>query len=878
MKSAEERKKITVHLVNHTHWDREWYFSDQDSLVLSDLLFSNIILELEKQPQVNFVLDGQLSVLDEYLELHPENFTRIRRLVEKGQLQIGPWYTQPDTLHLNGESLLRNGIIGNKKAQKYGQSLKVGYLPDTFGFNCQLPVIFNELEMNSFVFWRGLDPDKTKSFYFRWRSLGGNRVVTAINMPQGYGTGMLLQPNKAYIKGRLDPAVKFIEDQLINNVTDVVIPVGNDQLGLTSDLERKVKQINELGEYKYIISDFPNFIARTNENTLREYVGEFLDPVFARIHRSCGSSRMDIKIAAATLENLLLYQVEPLMVIGKKCGINLSNELLTKSWEKLLESQAHDSLAGSIVDSVATDILHRLKEGTQLAQGIINTIQRLISVNLKLNGHQILLTNPLPQKRTEYYEVRVITNAKNIFFEDVEDMVLLKQEFIPPRENILKQTSAGQEYVTEPGYYISNYLVKTALPGLGYKVISFYKKESRQALSWNFQESAEIKGATVKIWFSNGHLYLTRESETISDFLTLQDCGNEGDTYDFSPLKDDPPITLYFDQATVHTQGAFQKMVLCGETKLPLNLTERQQNKYTHMFKYAIEIQCNGTDQLKIKLHFKNNIDSHQLTLAINTGIQGEVIAAVPFGFLKREQIKIPTNWKEKYAEKPINYWPLDGNITISDASKSLTVFTSEIKEYRQENERLLLTLLATTNQLGKPDLVNRPGRASGDTTNVGHPLIPTPQAQLKQSFEFNFEIDFSEYFKELEIALKQNKLNFKTDCYQKQELNLFYQRLDNKLQDNLAPQQQLLKEKECFCLPKNLVISACYPCYSGDDQIILRISNPTKQRIEFKLPLGASVVDALENERKYDGSIEKYDVLTLKIDLHKNHKFFRNE
>ena len=80
-------KQVTI--VNHTHWDREWYFSDQDSLVLSSLLFTNTIKELEKHPHASFVLDGQTSILSDYLQIIPEMEERVKQLVAKGQLQIG---------------------------------------------------------------------------------------------------------------------------------------------------------------------------------------------------------------------------------------------------------------------------------------------------------------------------------------------------------------------------------------------------------------------------------------------------------------------------------------------------------------------------------------------------------------------------------------------------------------------------------------------------------------------------------------------------------------------------------------------------------------------------------------------------------------------
>lgn len=69
---------IKAHIVNHTHWDREWYFTSGDALVLSEQLFTDVIDELERNPDVSFVLDGQLSILDDYVQLHKEKIEIIK--------------------------------------------------------------------------------------------------------------------------------------------------------------------------------------------------------------------------------------------------------------------------------------------------------------------------------------------------------------------------------------------------------------------------------------------------------------------------------------------------------------------------------------------------------------------------------------------------------------------------------------------------------------------------------------------------------------------------------------------------------------------------------------------------------------------------------
>lgn len=142
-----------AHFVNHTHWDREWYFTTEDAQVLSDQLFSNVLKELETHPEANFTLDGQTSILDEYVEMHPEDVIRIKKLINRNQLFVGPWYTQTDAMIPDAESIIRNLVIGiNDTKQKYGQPMMIGYLPDTFGFNSQLPMLLNQVGINDFIF------------------------------------------------------------------------------------------------------------------------------------------------------------------------------------------------------------------------------------------------------------------------------------------------------------------------------------------------------------------------------------------------------------------------------------------------------------------------------------------------------------------------------------------------------------------------------------------------------------------------------------------------------------------------------------------------------------------------------------------------------
>jgi len=93
-----------ITLVAHTHWDREWYEPFEVFRAHLVEMLDEALDEMERDERLSFTLDGQVSLVDDYLELRPTAEPRIRALVEAGRLHVGPWYTQADTLLAEGEA------------------------------------------------------------------------------------------------------------------------------------------------------------------------------------------------------------------------------------------------------------------------------------------------------------------------------------------------------------------------------------------------------------------------------------------------------------------------------------------------------------------------------------------------------------------------------------------------------------------------------------------------------------------------------------------------------------------------------------------------------------------------------------------------------
>ena len=62
-----------VHVISHTHWDREWYLTREDyRLRLIDLVDA-VLDRMDRDDKFTFFhLDGQTIVLEDYLEVRPD--------------------------------------------------------------------------------------------------------------------------------------------------------------------------------------------------------------------------------------------------------------------------------------------------------------------------------------------------------------------------------------------------------------------------------------------------------------------------------------------------------------------------------------------------------------------------------------------------------------------------------------------------------------------------------------------------------------------------------------------------------------------------------------------------------------------------------------
>src|SRR5438876_2854305 len=145
-----------IHLVPHTHWDREWYEPFQVFRIRLVELVDDLLDSMEPDERLAFTLDGQVATVDDYPEVRPEGRPRIERLIAEGRRAIGPWQILMDEFLVSGETIVRNLELGWSRAEGLGRAMPVGYLPDMFGHVAQMPQILRRAGIGRAVVWRGV--------------------------------------------------------------------------------------------------------------------------------------------------------------------------------------------------------------------------------------------------------------------------------------------------------------------------------------------------------------------------------------------------------------------------------------------------------------------------------------------------------------------------------------------------------------------------------------------------------------------------------------------------------------------------------------------------------------------------------------------------
>ena len=174
-------QQYTVHMTGNAHIDAAWLWPWTETVDVVKRTFSSALQLMNEYPDYTYS-QSAAQYYEWMQQKYPSIFQQIQQRVKEGRWEIvGGMWVEPDLNLPDGESQVRQILVAKRYFQKnFGVDVRIGWNPDSFGYNWQLPQIYKKSGIDYFVTqkmaWN--DTNKLPLKLFWWQSPDGSRVLT----------------------------------------------------------------------------------------------------------------------------------------------------------------------------------------------------------------------------------------------------------------------------------------------------------------------------------------------------------------------------------------------------------------------------------------------------------------------------------------------------------------------------------------------------------------------------------------------------------------------------------------------------------------------------------------------------------------------------
>jgi len=572
-KPEQPTRPFHAHYISGTHWDREWYRPLQEFRMLLVEVLDSLLDIMEKTEDFRyFHLDGQTCVMQDYLEIRPDQRPRLEKLIREGRILIGPWFTMPDLFCPGDEALIRNFLMGQRISQEWGvKPMPVAYTCDMFGHPSQMPQIYSGFDLTRCVLGRGTNEHTTDSF-FRWEAPDGSSVFCfKLQDPGGYGAFVRARTHLEAPGADKDPeAESRAKESLQSYIAHETGRSNGPVLCLMDALDHQMPAMDAPRYIRLVEgacpdvsvthSRLPDFFAEAERKAedVKTKRGELREPAKGRhgylwLIANCVSSRIRMKQANDWCQALMERWVEPLVAIANREGAKLPQEALRVAWENILLNHAHDSICGCSIDQVHRDMMYRYDQARLLSEHMRHKAFGALTqgcADLAKEEHEFTVTvaNPvsLPSKRVVTFDVDFPVEYPTRFQEGFRSQPLnsfiledLDGNEVPYQRLAMEPSVSERDRHGKPGGISSGDLdrytvaAELDLPAMGFTSLLVkpcptpIRRMGSLRTGPNTAENGYLKLAIAP----NGTASLTDKAtgETYADLLTFEDRSEIGD-------------------------------------------------------------------------------------------------------------------------------------------------------------------------------------------------------------------------------------------------------------------------------------------------------------------------------------------------------------
>ncbi len=818
--------KKNIHVIPHSHWDREWYMPFEYHRAYLIKLIDDCMELFEKDKDFkSFHLDGHTALVEDYLEIKPQNEEKIKEYVKNGKFAVGPWYILQDEFLTSSEANIRNLLVGMDLAKKFGKVTKIGYFPDSFGNAGQMPQILKQAGMDAIAFGRGvksvgmnntvIDDGSYASKYSEiyWASPDGSSLPSIL-FSNWYCNAQEIPADgdKKYWDRVIKDAEKFA------STDELLMLNGCDHQPVQKDLSKALKKAREnYPDYNFIHSDFESYVkaytAKMPEG-LNTITGELISQDTDGWHtlvNTC-SSHVDLKVMNRKCEMLLEGVAEPLSVMTSTMGKEYPHEQLLYSWKTLMKNHPHDSICGCSCDEVNEEVKIRFKKSQQSTEMIILDNLEYMAKHIDTSAFSdcdavFAVVNTMPDKRNIYVNAEIdikriscripdapyngsdvpSTLKKCDIYEGDYELVdscgnIYPCEFTDRRKQFgytIPDDRFRQPYIAERGaisFEAEN------VPAVGYKVYGIKrtdKKEKVQSPVTNTLENKYLK-AVIN---ADGTIDLLDKlaGKTYHNLMRFEDTGDIGSEYTYIPATGEPilsgnkpaKIELVKNKEFATEYKVTVEMEVpecCDETAVSeiSNFVDilhrcggRSEKTVTLTITSYITLAKNSK-RLDIKTEVLNNARDHRLRVLFPTGLNATHHKAETIF----EAVKRPNQHKPTWTY-PSGCEHQQGFVMMCDETGGLGVANIGLYEYETMGNTIAVTLLRAVGEMGDWGIFPTELSQQQKKLTLEYSVMPyTDESEaIRELSAFQYPVITTQIFEFSGVAFDDNILEWSGDC-----------------------------------------------------------------------------------------------------------------
>ncbi|HKI79976.1 MAG TPA: glycoside hydrolase family 38 C-terminal domain-containing protein [Ignavibacteriaceae bacterium] len=403
-------KKFTLYFDSNAHIDAAWLWRSKETKLICRNTFASVLHIMDEKPIFTYT-QSAAQYFQWMQNLYPDVFNGIKARIKDGRWEIvGGMWIEPDCNLPSGVSWNRQLLYAkNYFKNEMGVDVKLGWNPDSFGYNWNMPMFYKNAGIDAFITQK-IGWNDTNVFPYRlfwWESPDGSKILSYF--PFDY-VNTITQSYQL-----VDWLRQFEANTGFRNFM-ILFGVGDHGGGPSIDMITRVEHLMNVFIYPKIqYGTAQNYINLLKKQDLSK-LPVWDDELYLEYHRGTYTSHGKIKKYNRKMENLLA-ESEKFSSISSFYGNKYPEKDLGDAWKDVMFNQFHDILPGSSIREVYIDAVEKFEKAEKIGDFTLNAALTDINKNINTtgikDGSPLTVFNPLNWKRTDIVKFNLPEGDEN---------------------------------------------------------------------------------------------------------------------------------------------------------------------------------------------------------------------------------------------------------------------------------------------------------------------------------------------------------------------------------------------------------------------------------------------------------------------------------